>query len=162
MEKILVIAALIILPILFILAMTVAKPAKKRRKKKNQLLDLYRQIIADNHLQINGEEILTNKIFALDTQKKLFILIYNHGAPAYDIIQLKALSGCYIKKAAGKNDGPPAGIRINEVYLNFMSGDLLFASLPVYTEQYDGMSGYYLLSKTAENWQEKINMIIKS
>lgn len=166
MSNTLVISMFVFLPIILFVVVIMAQSKKKAKKKRNELVAVYRDIVANDHLQITEEEILHDKIFAIDARKKVFIYIRNHDKPIYDIIHLDGLLRCEVEKKGTslvtRYKGKSAvALHVNEAYLTFSSKNMVAINLQVYSEINDGQREYCSLMKIAEAWQEKLNSIMK-
>src|SRR5687767_1612723 len=98
MGSALLVAIIILLPIVIFILIAVSKSRKRSEKQKGEMLTIYREIIANDQLHITDEDILDNKVFALDPEKRVFVYIENYSDPVYDIVHLNGMSGCKLEK----------------------------------------------------------------
>lgn len=170
MNNVLLISVFVLLPITLMVGVILIQTKRNAKRQRNEMMSVYKQIVDDDHLMISEEEILADKILAVDPLKKVFVFVHNQDQsrdePVYDIISLSGLSGCQVEKKGTSfvtkyNGHPATELHVNEVHLSFMARDSVFTSLRVYNAVFDGQQDYLSLTKTAENWQQKLNKLIK-
>ncbi len=167
MSSTLLVSLFILLPLVIIIAVVYINSTNNRKKKKDELMKLYNEIISADNLKITEVLILSDKIFAVDPEKKVFVFLHNHDEPVYDIIHLEGMSGCKIEKKGTNISARVQGkavteLHVNEVYLSFLSRDSVLTNVRVYSEILDGQQEYCALTKVGADWQHKLNEVIKS
>lgn len=167
MSGTLLISMFVFLPLVIIVSVILINSNKNKKRRKSEIENVYEHIVSEDQLKITEELILFNKIFALDPIKKVFVFLHDHDEPIYDIINLNGLSGCQIEikgtNLVTKDQGKLVSeLHVNELYMSFMSRDTVFAKLRICSEILDGQKEYAALTKVAEDWEQKLDAIIKS
>lgn len=167
MSSTLLISLFVLLPLAIIIMVILVNSKKRVKRKKNEMLDAYRKIVAESQLSITDEQVLYNKIMAIDPQKKVFIFLRNHDNPVYDVVYLDRLSGCQVERKgttlnSRRNGKLVPELHVNEIYMSLLLHDATVMNLQVYSEILDGQQEYVTLTKLAEDWGRKLSNIIKT
>jgi hypothetical protein len=167
MNETLFIAVAIILSVSIVVVLLSRQAGKVKRLKKDEMLGVYKEIVSGNNLHISEEVILPTRVLAIDAANKVFVSVYYHTVPVYDVVRLDNRVSCKVKKIGDKNPGqdkktPTTGNNVKEVYLSFTMSGGSEINVPIYNEVYDGILDKMDLTAIAEDWQKKLVLLIKS
>lgn len=166
MNSILWIATSIVVALTLIVILFVRQGKKQAAIKKQKLMDALQDAIEEKRLNIEYQDILHNRIIALDIKKRMLAFVdWQNDIPHVTIIDIEGLNNCNLLRLGNKiTEQTKSGKKISEEYVTELQLEFISKSgtvnLIMYSEMVDGILEKQVLNDVANKWQQRIKGLI--